>query len=125
MPCADGAYAAGRAWGLDTGTVANTAGADSDAFFKTYVLAARKVASVSVKIKGKGRVIGSGISCPARCETTIAAGTKLTLRATPARGYRFAGWGAACRGLGACTLRPTAAVEVTATFRKRSSRPSR
>jgi hypothetical protein len=127
-PCADGAYAPGRAWGLDFGTVANGAGADSDAFFQTYVLAAsppvRRV-SVSVKIKGAGRVTGGGFNCPARCKETIAAGTRLTLRETPARGYRFAGWGAACRGLGVCTLRPTAAVKVTATFRKRSSRPSR
>jgi Divergent InlB B-repeat domain len=126
-PCADGAYAAGRAWGLDTGSVPNVVGADSDLFFQTYVLApppvtpppARRV-SVSLTVKGRGRVIGGGISCPARCKATITAGAKLTLRATPARGYRFSGWGGACTGLHACTLHPQAAVKVSATFRRRT-----
>jgi hypothetical protein len=125
-PCADGAYAAGRAWGLDTGSTPDVVGGDSDLFFQTYVLAPPPVTtprprrlSISVTVRGKGRVSGGGISCPARCKATIAAGAKLTLRATPARGYRFAGWAGACSGLRACTLHPTAAIKVTAAFRKR------
>jgi len=74
-----------------------------------------------VTIKGKGRVAGGGISCPARCKAKIASGAKLTLRASAARGYRFAGWSGACRGLHACTLHPDAAVRITAAFRKRHS----
>jgi len=76
--------------------------------------------SVSVTLRGKGRVTGGGISCPARCKTTIAAGAKLTLRATPVRRYRFAGWSGGCSGLSACTLHPKAATKVAATFRKRT-----
>ena len=79
---------------------------------------AQKV-SVSVAVKGKGRVTGSGISCPGTCKTMLKSGSKFTLRATPASGYRFAGWSGACTGLHACTLRPKVAVKVTATFRKR------
>jgi hypothetical protein len=128
-PCADGAYAPGRAWGLDTGSTPNAVGADSDLFFQTYVLApppvtvppARRV-SISVTVRGKGRVTGAGISCPARCQTTIASGGELTLRASAARGYRFAGWGGACTGLHvSCTLHPKTPVKVVATFRKRHS----
>jgi len=117
-PCADGAYSAGRAWG-------GGAGADSDFFFQTYTLAAPPPPvplRVTVAVKGKGRVTGAGISCRARCQTTIASGGKLTLRASAARGYRFAGWSGACAGLHvSCTLRPRTAVKVVATFRKRHS----
>lgn len=80
--------------------------------------AAQKV-SVSAAVKGKGRVTGVGISCPGTCKTTLKSGSKFTLRATPASGYRFAGWSGACTGLRACTLRPKVAVKVTAIFRKR------
>jgi hypothetical protein len=127
-PCADGAYAAGSVWGLDT-EATPTHHADSDFFFQTYVLApppvtvppARRV-SISVTVRGKGRVTGAGISCPARCKTTITSGGKLTLRASAARGYRFAGWSGACTGLHvSCTLHPKTTVKVVATFRKRHS----
>lgn len=125
VPCADGAYSAGRAWGLDTGPIAKDAGADSDLFFQTYTLATPpppRPLRVTVAVKGKGRVTGAGISCPARCQTTIAPGGKLTLRASAARGYRFAGWSGACTGLHvSCTLHPKTAVKVVATFRKRHS----
>ena len=77
--------------------------------------------TVTVTVKGKGRITGGGITCPARCKATIAARAKLTLRASAARGYRFAGWSGACTGLHACTLHPKAAVKITATFRKRHS----
>ncbi len=77
--------------------------------------------TVNVAVRGKGRVSGGGISCPARCTTTFASGAKLTLRASPSRGYRFAGWSGACKGLHACTLHPKAAIKVTATFRKAHS----
>jgi streptogramin lyase len=77
--------------------------------------------SVTVTVKGKGRITGGGISCPARCKATIASGTNLTLRARTARGYRFAVWSGACAGPQACTLHPRAAVKVTAIFHKRHS----
>ena len=83
---------------------------------------------VFVEVKGRGRVIGGPINCPAqpdqlpyRCKETIGSGTKLRLRASAARGYRFTGWRGACRGRRVCVLHPKAAVNVTAIFRKRRS----
>jgi Divergent InlB B-repeat domain len=73
-----------------------------------------------VTVRSKGRVTGGGIRCPGRCKTTLTPGKELSLRATPARGYRFVGWAGACTGLHACTLHPKAAVKVVATFRKRT-----
>ncbi|MDX6503519.1 MAG: Divergent InlB B-repeat domain, partial [Gaiellaceae bacterium] len=52
------------------------------------------------------------------CSARVQAGTTVTLRATAARGYRFAGWSGGCKGRGACTFR-AATVAVVATFRKR------
>jgi hypothetical protein len=77
--------------------------------------------TVTVTVKGKGRVTGGGISCPARCKATIAFRATLTLRASAARGNRFAGWSGGCTGLHACTIHPVGAVRVSATFRKRGT----
>ena len=77
--------------------------------------------SVTVTIWGEGRVTGGGISCAGRCKATIPLGATLTLRASPIRGYRFAGWSGACKGIRACTLHPRSAVSLTATFRKRTT----
>jgi hypothetical protein len=61
-----------------------------------------------VKVKGKGHVVGGAVRCPSTCKATVKKGSPLTVRAHPARGYRFAGWSGACPnniwGLGACTL---------------------
>ena len=75
--------------------------------------------TVTVTVKGRGRVTGGPINCPARCKARIGSGTKLKLRASAARGYRFAGWRGACTGRRACILYPSAAVKVTAIFGKR------
>lgn len=84
------------------------------------VPAKSKLVTVTVTVKGKGRISGGGISCPGTCKATLTSGSKLTLRAAPASGYRFAGWSGACSGLGVCTLHPKAAVKIVATFRKRT-----
>jgi hypothetical protein len=74
---------------------------------------------VSVTVKGSGRVTGDGMRCPKTCAVTLASGKELSLRAIPASGYRFAGWGGSCKGLGACTLHPKAAVKITASFQRK------
>jgi hypothetical protein len=77
-------------------------------------------AILAVAVTGKGRITGGGIHCPVRCWTRISVGATLTLRASAARGYRFAGWSGGCTGLETCTIHPIATVKkVIATFRKR------
>jgi subtilisin family serine protease len=67
---------------------------------------------------GSGSVSSSpaGIECGSSCSTTFAPGTQETLSATPAAGSTFAGWRGACTGTGSCTVSPTTAASVTASF---------
>lgn len=74
--------------------------------------------SVAMSGTGAGAVTSSpaGISCGASCTASYAAGTSVTLTASPATGSSFAGWSGACTGTGACTVAMTTARSVTATF---------
>jgi hypothetical protein len=67
---------------------------------------------------GAGTVTSSptGIDCGAACSGTYAAGSIVTLSASPASGSSFAGWGGDCSGAGACTLTMSAARSVQAEF---------
>jgi len=67
-------------------------------------------------ISGNGRVTGTNISCGTACSYLYVSGTKISLLATPATGYNFAGWSGACTGTSACQLTMDAAKTVTATF---------
>jgi hypothetical protein len=70
---------------------------------------------VKVATSGKGKV-----TCAPRCSLTFRAGTSLTLRAVPAKGWRFARWSGGCiGGRLVCTPRTDFALTVRATFRKR------
>ncbi len=51
------------------------------------------VIPVKVSTSGKGRV-----ACTPSCSKRFSAGTRLTLRAIPAKGWKFASWGGACTG---------------------------
>ena len=75
--------------------------------------------TLSVSIGGSGTVTSSptGINCGTSCSASYASGTNVTLTASAASGYTFAGWSGACSGTGAsCTVAMTAARSVTATF---------
>jgi len=55
---------------------------------------------------GEGTITSApgGISCGTACSAAFAAGTKVTLVATPAPGHQFAGWSGVCRGTGPCVV---------------------
>jgi hypothetical protein len=72
--------------------------------------------TLTVTVKGKGRVTGNGISCPGTCAKSYASGTALALVAKPASGFKFSGWSGACHGTGACHFTIGSNAAVTATF---------
>ncbi len=74
--------------------------------------------TVALSGSGSGTVTSTpaGIDCGKSCSQTFSAGTQVTLNATPATGFTFAGWSGACTGTGACTLPTTGAQSVTASF---------
>ena len=73
--------------------------------------------SVVLAGSGSGGVTGSGIACPGTCSKSYAAGTVVTLTASPGSGSSFGGWsGGGCSGTGTCTVTMSADQSVTATF---------
>lgn len=78
---------------------------------------------LAVRVAGRGRVTGAGATCAvARCLRTLTSHRRVTLRATPAKGWRLKGWTGACKGARAtCSVPMTAATSVRATFVRRSS----
>jgi len=58
----------------------------------------------------------AGIACGGTCTANFAHGAVVALTATPAVGSKFAGWGGACAGSGACQVSMSAAKSVTASF---------
>ncbi|HEY4478896.1 MAG TPA: InlB B-repeat-containing protein, partial [Candidatus Paceibacterota bacterium] len=53
---------------------------------------------------GSGTVSGNGISCGTDCSESYEENSSVTLTATPAAGYTFAGWSGACSGSALCTV---------------------
>jgi hypothetical protein len=75
--------------------------------------------ALTVTRTGNGSVASApaGISCGATCSAMFAAGTSVTLTATPAAGSVFTGWsGGGCSATGPCTLSLTSATAVAAAF---------
>lgn len=75
---------------------------------------------------GSGTVASSpaGISCPGNCAAAFAAGTAVSLSATPAGGSSFGGWSGACSGTGACNVTLDINRAVTATFTAAGTPPA-
>jgi hypothetical protein len=73
--------------------------------------------TTSVTGKGSGTITGTGIHCPGSCSQSYAAGTKVTLTATPGSSSTFEGWsGGGCSGKGKCTVTLNADRSVSANF---------
>jgi hypothetical protein len=75
---------------------------------------------LTLAVRGPGRVTSApaGISCPRRCATSFQAGTRVVLRAVPARKAVFRGWSGACRGTGRCPVVLSGDRRIGATFRR-------
>lgn len=89
---------------LENGFYTNDAG-------QTPILRVNKV--------GAGNVTSSpvGINCGDTCAASVAAGSILTLTATPSAGSTFSGWsGGGCTGTGTCVVTVNLATTVVATF---------
>jgi Divergent InlB B-repeat domain len=75
---------------------------------------------LTVAVSGPGRVLSTprGLSCSGRCSATFEGGMRVSLRAIPAKGVRFATWGGACRGAKSCRVTLDRARSVEARFRR-------
>ena len=71
-----------------------------------------------VTVAGKGKVTGAGAPCVSpRCARSGRSYTPVRLRATPANGWRLAGWSGGCTGRAAtCSVPMTKATAVRARF---------
>jgi hypothetical protein len=73
---------------------------------------------LSVSKNGSGNVRSSpaGIDCGTTCAAILAEGTQIVLTPFPDPGWRFAGWGGGCSGLGGCAMKLAADTKVFVTF---------
>ena len=102
-------------------TVVNPGAGASNALTFTITPPPASSFTLNVSKSGPGTVTSSpaGINCGADCSESYAAGSVVTLTATPNKNARFQGWGGAGSGTGARTVTMNAAQSVTATFRNR------
>jgi uncharacterized repeat protein (TIGR03803 family) len=79
--------------------------------------------SLTVSVSGNGTVTSTDgfINCPGTCSHSYPPGAPVTLNASPAQGWSFAGWSGACTGTGLCNLVMNQSLSVTAAFRSGSS----
>jgi len=71
---------------------------------------------LSVNKQGEGLVSGTGIDCGTDCTESLAANTTVTLTATPAANFTFAGWDGCTSSNNVCQITLNAAKSVTAKF---------
>lgn len=87
---------------------------------KNVIATFGRMMKLKVSIRGLGRVVSApaGIACPPRCTAAFVRGTRVALRASPARAATFAGWNGACRGTKGCRVSMSANRAVSARFRR-------
>jgi List-Bact-rpt repeat protein/galactose oxidase-like protein/Kelch motif protein len=84
--------------------------------------------TLTVQVSGQGTVTSNptGLNCSSgsgNCSTSFPGGVPITMSATPAANYLFAGWSGACSGSNSCVVTLNANATVTATFVPASSVP--
>jgi hypothetical protein len=80
----------------------------------------KDVYKLQVRITGKGKVTGAGLSCPSRCAVVLPAGTTARLTARPARGWKLKRWTGPCVTASIrCAAPVKAATRAGATFVKK------
>ena len=82
----------------------------------------RPLRRLALRITGRGTVTGPGVRCSRSCSTQRVEGTRVALRASPARDWRFVRWSGGCRGTRpACTLQlGTGGAKAAAVFARRA-----
>jgi hypothetical protein len=101
-----------------TGTPTRTCQADGTWSGSTPVCSIQ-MPNLTINKVGAGTVASkpAGINCGTTCQATFAAGTVVTLAATPDANQTFMGWDStACSGTGMCTLTLTSNTVVRASF---------
>jgi uncharacterized repeat protein (TIGR02543 family) len=107
-----------------TCTVTMDAAKSVTATFDTTTTTTSTQTTYTLTVKKDGNAKGtvasdpSGIACGRDCSEGYAAGTRVTLTATPATGATFTGWSGACAGTGTCTVTLNQSTSVTASFKK-------
>lgn len=71
---------------------------------------------LAVLTTGQGAVSGPSIDCGPVCSAEYVENASITLTARAATGWRLAGWGGACTGLGPCTISMNGGKTATAAF---------
>jgi len=87
-----------------------------------------QASTLAIHVTGMGTVASNppGTNCSADCVEDYSPGTVVTLSATPASGWTFAGWSGACRGSDECVIDMTVDFKsVMATFRPFEGVPPR
>ena len=65
----------------------------------------RPLRRLALQVTGRGTVTGADVSCSRSCSTQAVEGSRVSVRAKAARGWRFVRWSGACRGSRpVCTL---------------------
>ena len=81
-------------------------GSDDDAGIITPSDQPSQQFELSIQVTGAGEVqtVPAGLSCSSICSANVNASSVITLEATPANGFRFAGWGDSCSGTASCVV---------------------
>ena len=79
--------------------------------------------TLTINKQGEGSVSGTGIDCGTDCTESLVANTTVTLTATPAANFTFAGWEGCTGSNNVCQITLDAAKTVTAKFTAKTVTP--
>jgi len=79
--------------------------------------------TLTINKQGEGSVSGTGIDCGTDCTESLVANTTVTLTATPAANFTFAGWDGCTSSNNVCQITLNAAKSVTAKFTAKTVTP--